>query len=101
MLVRIQNKVVYLQQIYSRKESNKTYFGRMNDVLMQKTAELVGAASSHDLLYKDYESISPESSSKDLNMHRVRGSVRLTMGKVVMPSDVAKLRKRVSCQSLI
>ena len=72
----------------------------MNDELMHKTAELVGATSSYDLLYKDYESISSESSSKDLNMHRVRGSVRLTMGKVVMPSDVAQLRNRVSKHSL-
>ena len=68
---------------------------------MHKTAELVGAASSYDLLYKDYERINPESSSNDLNMHRVRGSVRLTMGKVVMPLDVAQMRNRVSKLSLI
>lgn len=72
----------------------------MNGELMLKTAKLLGAKSSNDLLYKDYEGISPESSSKDLNMHRVRGSVRLTMGKVVMPSDVAKMRRRVSKLSL-
>ena len=64
----------------------------MNNELMHKTAELVGATSSNDLLYKDYECISSESSSKDLNMHRVRGSIRLTMGKVVMPADVAQMK---------
>lgn len=72
----------------------------MNDELMHKTAALLGATSSNDLLYKDYEGISSESSSKDLNMHRVRGSVRLTMGKVVMPADVARMRNRVSKHSL-
>ena len=72
----------------------------MNDELMHKTAELVGATSSYDLLYKDYEGISSESSCKDLNMHRVRGSVRLTMGKVVMPADVAQMRNRVLKHSL-
>lgn len=72
----------------------------MNNELMHKTAELLGATSSNDLLYKDYECISPESSSKDLNMHRVRGSVRLTMGKVVMPVDVAQMRNRVLKHSL-
>ena len=72
----------------------------MNDELMHKTAELVGATSSYDLLYKDYEGLSAESSSKDMNMHRVRGSVRLTMGKVVMPADVAQMRNRVLKQSL-
>lgn len=73
----------------------------MNENLVHKTADLVGAASYRDLLYKNYESISPDSTSKDLNMHRVRGSVRLTMGKVVMPSDVAQLRNRVLHHSLI
>jgi hypothetical protein len=73
----------------------------MNNELMHKTAELVGATSSNDLLYKDYECISSESSSKDLNMHRVRGSIRLTMGKVVMPADVAQMRNRVSKLSLM
>lgn len=73
----------------------------MDIELMHKTAELVGATGSYDLLYKDYECINPESNSKDLNMHRVRGSVRLTMGKVVMPSDVTQMRNRVSKHSLI
>lgn len=72
----------------------------MNGELMHKTADLLGATSSSNLLYKDYKGISPESSSKNLNMHRVRGSVRLTMGKVVMPSDVARMRNRVSKLSL-
>lgn len=73
----------------------------MNDELMHKTAELVGATSSHDLLYKDYECINPETGSKDLNMHRVRGSIRLTMGKVVTPLDVAQMRNRVLRHSFI
>jgi hypothetical protein len=64
----------------------------MEQILNDKLASILRRS---DFLFADYQQLSSSISLKDLNMVRVRGSVRLTNMRIVLPKDTDRARRKV------
>jgi len=71
----------------------------MCKAFIAKSTELLGGIHNGDLMFRDYADLKTTSRRVDLNFRGVRGSVRMGMGKIVLPSDTELLRKSVSSYS--
>lgn len=64
----------------------------MNSVLENKVRSLT---HDEDVVFVDFSDVDEGTSLKDLSFHRVRGSVRLTSGRVLLPFEVNRAKKKV------
>ena len=64
---------------------------------MEKVLEnkLFSLLKTRDFLFADYSELSPKVSLADLNMSRIRGSVRLGGLRVVLPNDLNRAKRKV------
>lgn len=65
---------------------------RMNQIIIYKLCELKG---TDNILSLDFKPISEKMKFKDINFRRVRGSIRLSNSRILLPNDIAKARKKV------
>ncbi|MDL2222746.1 hypothetical protein LJB98_01445 [Bacteroidales bacterium OttesenSCG-928-M11] len=68
----------------------------MNNIIINKLHSLMNTPNSENLMFQEFAVIKEDNKTKDINLTRVRGSVRLSSLRIFLPSDVKAAKKRIS-----
>jgi uncharacterized pyridoxamine 5'-phosphate oxidase family protein len=67
----------------------------MNVFLTKKLLALTNTNNINDLILKDYKDIGFSTENKDINLTRVRGSIRLLTSRILLPIDISKEKEEI------
>lgn len=66
------------------------------DILESKLHLLASAPASMDMTFAEFKSIDGNWKISDINLTRVRGSVRLSSLRIILPREVCIAKKRIA-----